>query len=355
MCRSCCVVILFFCAVNMMTSQVGVGTTRPDLSAILELKSTKGGLLMPRVVFGQKMAIFNPENSLLVYQTDHVKGFYYYTSNGWKGLLDKHLAVKDQYLSADRAIYTNFNDLSVDGETLFIDASADRIGLGTSSPHSKLEISGTGHGLALLRFSLDRPWVFEQLGSGADSKLRLRALVNEKRFLFTSKSRKICMDIRVSKDRLNHNRILMVEHGGKFGIKTTNPTFDLTVNGTAGKTGGGQWLGFSDYRVKKNIVPFCDGLKQLIQIQPKTFEYNGKGGTTAGAKTHYGVIAQEVQKIAPYMVETHHDQEVENLLSYDSTALTYIMVNAVQEQQHKLEIIQLRTEKAKTLLAEIAP
>lgn len=51
-------------------SQVGIGTTTPDASSILDIESTDKGILVPRLTSAQINAITNPANGLLVYNTD---------------------------------------------------------------------------------------------------------------------------------------------------------------------------------------------------------------------------------------------------------------------------------------------
>ena len=60
-------------------SQVAINTdgTSPDASAMLDVKSTTGGLLIPRMSFTQRNAIASPATGLLVYQTNNSPGFYY--------------------------------------------------------------------------------------------------------------------------------------------------------------------------------------------------------------------------------------------------------------------------------------
>ena len=55
----------------------------PDTTAILDLSSTKKGLLIPRMTAQQKTAIASPATGLLVYQTDGDAGFYYYNGTSW--------------------------------------------------------------------------------------------------------------------------------------------------------------------------------------------------------------------------------------------------------------------------------
>ena len=67
---------------------IGIGTTIPYPSALLELVSTDKGFLAPRMSEAQRITINEPANSLLVYQTDSTTGFYFYNGTGWKLILD---------------------------------------------------------------------------------------------------------------------------------------------------------------------------------------------------------------------------------------------------------------------------
>jgi len=67
-------------------SNVGIGTTLPHESAVLDIKSSSQGLLIPRMSLQQRSAIQNPANGLMVYQTDLISGFYFYNGTDWKAL-----------------------------------------------------------------------------------------------------------------------------------------------------------------------------------------------------------------------------------------------------------------------------
>ncbi len=64
---------------------IGIGTTSPDSTAILNLSSTVSGVLVPRMTNSQLIAISNPATGLLLYQTDGNIGFYYYNGTNWVG------------------------------------------------------------------------------------------------------------------------------------------------------------------------------------------------------------------------------------------------------------------------------
>ena len=73
---------------------IGVGTTMPSTSAIMELKSSTAGFLIPRMTAIERFSISSPEDGLLVYQTDLNRGFYYY--DYWAGQWNQ-LGVGDQW------------------------------------------------------------------------------------------------------------------------------------------------------------------------------------------------------------------------------------------------------------------
>jgi hypothetical protein len=62
---------------------IGVGTTSPLPSAVLDINSTTQGFLPPRMTNAQRLAISLPAVGLMVYCTDVVEGLYIYKSTGW--------------------------------------------------------------------------------------------------------------------------------------------------------------------------------------------------------------------------------------------------------------------------------
>ena len=83
-------VFLIF-TMHLLNAQVGIGTTNPSASALLELDSSNSGLLIPRMEESERLGIGSAANGLLVYQTDVVPGFYYYDgiSSTWQLLTSK--------------------------------------------------------------------------------------------------------------------------------------------------------------------------------------------------------------------------------------------------------------------------
>lgn len=68
-------------------NNVGIGTTTPDSSAVLDVTANDKGVLVPRLTAAQRIAIPVPANGLLVYDTDSSCFFFYSsTSSSWQSL-----------------------------------------------------------------------------------------------------------------------------------------------------------------------------------------------------------------------------------------------------------------------------
>jgi hypothetical protein len=77
------VVAVLWSAAVCAQSNVGINTTSPDASSVLDLTSTNSGFLVPRMILAQRNAIAAPATGLLIYQTDNSPQFYYWNSAAW--------------------------------------------------------------------------------------------------------------------------------------------------------------------------------------------------------------------------------------------------------------------------------
>ncbi len=79
--------IFTFLAAVLLTAttyaQIGINNVNPDASAALDITSTTGGLLVPRMTETQRDAISPAATGLMIYQTDGTAGFYYYNGSSW--------------------------------------------------------------------------------------------------------------------------------------------------------------------------------------------------------------------------------------------------------------------------------
>ena len=86
--------IFTFLAAVLLTAtsvaQVGINIETPDASAALDITSTTGGLLVPRMTAAERDDINPAATGLMIYQTDGTAGFYYYNGSSWEGYYSKN-------------------------------------------------------------------------------------------------------------------------------------------------------------------------------------------------------------------------------------------------------------------------
>jgi hypothetical protein len=84
-------------------AQVSINTdgTDPDGSAMLDVKSTDKGMLIPRMDSTQRVGIATPATGLLVYQTDGTDGFWFYNGTAWVSLNGSTANIPDAIADAD--------------------------------------------------------------------------------------------------------------------------------------------------------------------------------------------------------------------------------------------------------------
>jgi hypothetical protein len=137
---------------------------------------------------------------------------------------------------------------------------------------------------------------------------------------------------------------MRITGGGYVGINTY-PSYQLEVNGNAAKPGTANWIVTSDARLKKDVTPYSDGLSSLLKINPIRFHYNEQSGYDTKPE-YVGVIAQELKEIAPYMVGTFEKNGAE-YLNVDNSAMIYMLINAMKEQQKIIEDLKLTVDVLK--------
>jgi len=155
----------------------------------------------------------------------------------------------------------------------------------------------------------------------------------------------------------------MIKPNGRVGIGTINPTALLDVKGSvvalnAFKPGGGDWTALSDRRAKKNINKYTKGLKEILELNPVTYNYNGKAGIIDTDKKHIGLIAQEFAEIVPDAVAKYSytdtiSNKTEEYMAIDASSIRYMLVNAVKELQATIELQRAEIVDLKESVAKI--
>ncbi len=118
----------------------------------------------------------------------------------------------------------------------------------------------------------------------------------------------------------------------------------------------------SDERLKENVEDVTNGLHCVKKLRPITFtrkevpdpvfEKDSDGNditprpsaikedSVGSSDVEYGLIAQEVEKVCPELVET--SEYAEGYKSIDYSVLSVLLLKAVQEQQEQIEALKKR-------------
>ncbi len=141
--------------------------------------------------------------------------------------------------------------------------------------------------------------------------------------------------------------------GNAVGINTgLTQGFNLAVNGSAAKVGGGSWSTYCDQRLKHDIQPMQGTLDKLLTLRGYTFEYNADAveHNLALPGKQVGLIAQEVQQVFPDWVE----QDKQGYLFVTERATTALMVEALRdlrtEKDEQIKALEAKIERLEKLL-----
>lgn len=303
---------------------IGMGTTTPNASSILDMTSTVKGVLIPRMSSAQRIAIVTPATGLLVYETT-TNQFMFFDGIIWRPLL------------ADGTGWETTGNTGTVASTNFVGTTdlVDFVFRTNNINRARIKANGQ------VGIGVTNPGAqFDILSLGTTDTIVFRARNN-------SALGTICQigSIEQFHDYSNTIDFNNGVNSAQFAINLgNNGTRDLQLGfDDAGKPGTNTWTVVSDSRLKDDIHPFKDGLETLNKINPKFYKYNGKASTP---KDEYfvGVIAQEMKEVAPYMVSTFeytpnpYDLNTrETYYDVNNGSLTYILVNAVKELDEKYE------------------
>ncbi len=142
--------------------------------------------------------------------------------------------------------------------------------------------------------------------------------------------------------------VMRINGSGNVGIGTTAPSAKLSVNGSANNTTG-SWGVFSDARIKTINSDFTDGLNVINKIHTVKFNYNANAPFKADGE-QIGIVAQELEKIAPYMVTKKEYADIKDLREVNNQAYVFLLINAVKELNTQNEQLKAELELIKNKL-----
>jgi len=122
-------------------------------------------------------------------------------------------------------------------------------------------------------------------------------------------------------------------NSARVGIGTVSPTatFSVVAGGTTLATA---WTPISSIRWKTNIKPIDNALEKILALNGVYFDWKDT------KKHSMGLIAEEVGKIFPELVEYEDNKTDAKSLDYDK--LTALLIEGIKEQQKEIENLKNR-------------
>jgi len=250
--------------------------------------------------------------------------------------------------------YTD-GDWTKDGNNLY--RLNGRVGIGTSSPLSLLQIEG----------SCPQPWCVPLLVKNTDTNdyshsfiwISCSAASNrcQPGLYFTRPDGKM-WEISIGAgdnpsdylgfDFLPIGVVMVIDTTGNVGIGTTTPAYKLDVAGAAHAS---SFPTSSDERLKKNVSQLTNVLEKLEKIRGVSFDWNELYESMGRSTGHreIGVIAQEVEAVFPELVTTWGDEKYQ---AVDYGRLTGVLIEAIKELRSENQSLKQRVEALEGKISE---
>jgi Chaperone of endosialidase len=253
-------------------------------------------------------------------------------------------AANNRVLSSDPAGNASWRDLSsipglwAGSSNNIYSTNTGNTGIGTNTPVQKLEVVGAASGNPITMVIANRggfgPAALEFVSDyGIGSQWRPGYIRSNDVGLFTG-------TLEFYTNGSGTNSL----YGSLKGLEVRNGQA-LTATGSVGS--------YSDSRLKNNITQFNDGLNVVNKLNPVKFFYN-KDAPFKTERLQVGIIAQELEKIAPYMVEKSEQGSYNDLRSVNNQAFIFLLINAVKEQEQKIEKQQKEIDELRKMVKALA-
>lgn len=237
------------------------------------------------------------------------------------------------------------------------------IGIGTTSPAAKLDVTGNiqiKSGLSSY-LMVDRvnntandAYIWYKTNGGASNAQWLTGM-GISGGVSGSESYRIAEDVAGT-----WTTRLQIDKGGNVGIGTAPSSYTFEVNGTAHCNN--QWT-TSDQQFKTNVDSISNALSLILQLKPRSYYFDTTNvyGMNFESKKQYGLLAQDVQQILPELVgNTYKEATYDTAGTQLTQSITYktlnynafiaIIMKGIQEQQQKIDSLSVDflAEKTKT-------
>jgi len=259
------------------------------------------------------------------------------------------------------------SDLTVDTNTLYVDSTNNRVGIGTSSPETnyKLDVAGWGtfthpSGDCVLKMQTGNTTggSFLYFGDTADEDVGVVGYVHSSDHMYfrTNAAERMRLDasgnLLVGTTSTNFTEKFKVENSASYtmqskrtGTGSEGHIVFANANGAVGSifTNGSatSYNTSSDHRLKENVTDVTDGITRVKQLEPKRFSFIADPDRTVD-----GFLAHEAQAVVPEAITgTHNEVDDDGNPVYqgiDQAKLVPLLTAALKESIAKIEALEAR-------------
>ncbi len=157
------------------------------------------------------------------------------------------------------------------------------------------------------------------------------------------------------------NPQLSIKPTGESGFGVSNPIYRIeapNINGNLGKGRANAWDTYSDGRFKTNLSLLSGSLERVMSLQPVFYQWiendrdsDGKIFSSSNVLPgqEAGFIAQDLYKVFPHAVHKPTD-ESRDYWSIDYSKLTVLLSAAIQEQEKKIQQLEMRIKELENMM-----
>jgi hypothetical protein len=240
-----------------------------------------------------------------------------------------------------RVVEYGDNDWMVSGDLMYSIPSGN-VGIGTSHPSEKLHVVGN-----LLVQGASPVWLKLRGVLGDDAGISLTTTgvgVNTWEVLREGASSDLVVKESFPYPPFGGDRVVVKARTGNVGIGTSEPEYRLDLPNTADTGGQGRanaWKTYSSQRWKTNVQTIDHAMDKVRSLRGVSFDWRDQG------KHDIGLIAEEVGKVVPEVVDYEANGKDATALAYDR--LVAVLVEALKEQDGRIAELEQMAAQNKRL------